>query len=372
MNYYKFIRGVAYDRALISKAEELTKSTGDGRISQLDMENLYELAQDGGKITAIEERTLHYIAQHFKATEKAKAWLAEQTFGEKEVNEIIRTVIEDRLGFESLEWVIDAEEVARQEALDNQQTFEQALFDAINGFINEVESSTSLRDIIAVETETDLEDIPAISAIAREWIEESTLYLVPLNFVQLSENSEFDFVLPDNAVDVQEFWVFGLEIPIFTEHNFVAQVRRRDFEQVFSFGYLPQSPNSQDLIEFILEQQFQLKDIDWQMPSEEIKYQRKFYGNLDFPAALRAVMHAFIHQDTGIESLRNLVMEVHEEVQPDDFKFQRMYDDYIDDKVKQYLNEGIIYLVPENIHQIEPDELEEVLPPENGERVENN
>ncbi|NJL74763.1 MAG: hypothetical protein HC892_06715 [Saprospiraceae bacterium] len=83
-------------------------------------------------------------------------------------------------------------------------------------------------------------------------------------------------------------------------------------------------------------------------------------------------MHAFIHQDTGIESLRNLVMEVHEEVQPDDFKFQRMYDDYIDDKVKQYLNEGIIYLVPENIHQIEPDELEEVLPPENGERVESN
>jgi len=368
MNYYKFVRGVAYDRALIHKAEELTKATGDGRISQLDMEELFQLAQDGGKITAIEERTLLYIAEHFKATEKAKTWFSEQKFGLKDTNEIIKTVIRDRLGFETLEWVIDAEEVALQERLENQQTFEQALYDAINGFIREAESSTSLRDIIASETGTDLEDIMMISTTIREWLEEATLYLVPFNLA----NETFDFVVPESSIDLQQYWVFGLEIPTFTEYNFISYVRRRDFEQVFSFGYLPESPSSQDLIASILELEFQLKDIDWQIPSEEIKHQRKLAGNIEFSTALRSAMHSFIYHDEDVESLRSLVVEIHQEVKPEQFKLRSMYDDYINDKIKKYLNEGVIYLVPENIHQLDPDDYEEVYPPEQGERVENN
>lgn len=71
MSYYKTIEGVKYDKALLEKAESLTKGAGDGRISLEDARNLTQETLDGNKVTEIERRTLNYIRRNFKLSEEA-------------------------------------------------------------------------------------------------------------------------------------------------------------------------------------------------------------------------------------------------------------------------------------------------------------
>lgn len=80
MSDYKTIDGIRYERALLEKAESLVAGAGDGRISFEDARALLNSALDGGRITRIERRTLHYIFDHYPVTDKARAWMAEQLF----------------------------------------------------------------------------------------------------------------------------------------------------------------------------------------------------------------------------------------------------------------------------------------------------
>ncbi|MFN8395031.1 MAG: hypothetical protein U0176_10320 [Bacteroidia bacterium] len=80
MSDYKTIEGIRYERALLDKAEELVAGAGDGRISFEDAKALIDNAMDGGRITRTERRTLHYIFENYKVTDKGRAYLAEQLF----------------------------------------------------------------------------------------------------------------------------------------------------------------------------------------------------------------------------------------------------------------------------------------------------
>jgi hypothetical protein len=80
MSDYKTIDGIRYEKTLLEKAESLVAGAGDGRISYEDMQALIESAMDGGRITRTERRTLHYIFDNYKVTDKAKAWAQEQLF----------------------------------------------------------------------------------------------------------------------------------------------------------------------------------------------------------------------------------------------------------------------------------------------------
>lgn len=80
MSNYKTIDGIRYEKELLDTAEALTANAGDGRISFEDAKALLESAMDGGRITRTERRTLHYIFENHKVTEKAKVWMAEQLF----------------------------------------------------------------------------------------------------------------------------------------------------------------------------------------------------------------------------------------------------------------------------------------------------
>ena len=76
-SYYKKIQGVRYDRALLESAEERIKGQGDGRISDQDINEIIDLSKDGNKVTLNELRTIKYIRDHFRVTEKAQKTLSD-------------------------------------------------------------------------------------------------------------------------------------------------------------------------------------------------------------------------------------------------------------------------------------------------------
>ena len=75
-SYYKTIQGVRYDRSLLEAAEERISGQGDGRISEMDAEEIVELSKDGKGITETELRTLKYISENYHFTPKAAVWFA--------------------------------------------------------------------------------------------------------------------------------------------------------------------------------------------------------------------------------------------------------------------------------------------------------
>lgn len=69
--YYVTINGQQYDRALLEMAGSLIEGQGDGRISKIELQMLFEKTGDANKITDIEKNTLKYIIDHYNCTSNA-------------------------------------------------------------------------------------------------------------------------------------------------------------------------------------------------------------------------------------------------------------------------------------------------------------
>ena len=72
------IDGVKCDRGIIDACETAVKAKGDGRVSKEDAEKVFAKAADGFKVTRCARWTLRYCLAHFKWTEAAVTYLAEQ------------------------------------------------------------------------------------------------------------------------------------------------------------------------------------------------------------------------------------------------------------------------------------------------------
>jgi len=71
-SYYKTIAGVKYDKELLEQAE---KAAADGQVSVKEAQDLWKSAQDGRGVTKIERKTLEYVLEKLKFTDKASAYL---------------------------------------------------------------------------------------------------------------------------------------------------------------------------------------------------------------------------------------------------------------------------------------------------------
>ncbi len=75
-SYHKTIRGISYDRSLLETAKERILGQGEGRISEKDVYEIFELSKNSGGITEMRLRTLKYIRQNYPFTPNAAAWFA--------------------------------------------------------------------------------------------------------------------------------------------------------------------------------------------------------------------------------------------------------------------------------------------------------
>ncbi len=82
--YYQIINGKRYNASLIRNGEFRTRGGGDGRISVQDAQDLWRIAQDGGRVTEVEEDTLDYLLANLNWTEPARKWLQEERAQEVE------------------------------------------------------------------------------------------------------------------------------------------------------------------------------------------------------------------------------------------------------------------------------------------------
>ena len=83
-SYYEIIDGKRYNASLIRNAQFRIKGPSDGRISVQDAQDLWQLAMDGGRITEVEEDTLHYLLNTLNWTDKAKGWMQDELAKERE------------------------------------------------------------------------------------------------------------------------------------------------------------------------------------------------------------------------------------------------------------------------------------------------
>ena len=72
------IDGVKCDRGIIDASETAVKAKGDRRVSKEDAEKVFAKAAEGFKVTRCARWTLRYCLAHFKWTEAAVTYLAEQ------------------------------------------------------------------------------------------------------------------------------------------------------------------------------------------------------------------------------------------------------------------------------------------------------
>ena len=77
-SFYKTIKDIRYDRALLEAADERILGRSSSRFSKKDAEDIIRLAKDGGRITEAELNTLNYIRENYNFTPNAAAWFAGQ------------------------------------------------------------------------------------------------------------------------------------------------------------------------------------------------------------------------------------------------------------------------------------------------------
>ena len=80
MPYYKQINNVRYDRKLLSKALKLMSEDRNLQITEEGIKQLWEEAQDGGRVTDCERKTLEYIVINYETTAGAKQFLNYKLF----------------------------------------------------------------------------------------------------------------------------------------------------------------------------------------------------------------------------------------------------------------------------------------------------
>ena len=77
-SYYKVIDGERYDRELLDTANELIKNKEVELLNLEDAEKLWVDAEDAGKVTDVESKTIEYIINNINCTESAKEYLREK------------------------------------------------------------------------------------------------------------------------------------------------------------------------------------------------------------------------------------------------------------------------------------------------------
>lgn len=244
LSYYKIINGLRYDRKLIETAEQLTEGRGDGRISQKDAEIIWTSVQDGAGITATEKRSLLYLMETLRWSEKAAAWIREQIDlrietedDEKSIDHII--LVEFKLT--QLTYQIDLTDVEEQEQLPgNQLRFTDALRIALDTLLtsnSERESPRFLiRQIFGLFPEDDPQAADKITAHLLQYLEQGELRLLPREDWSKAD-AEFDYNPPEEGESVDLNWVFSLYLPTLSDHLYWIIVPREGEMEAYVYGF---------------------------------------------------------------------------------------------------------------------------------------
>ena len=335
MSYYQFIEGVRYTRDLIDTAKSFTRGRGESRISFDEIRAIYQIAQDGSRITDTERRTLSYIADTFTLTDKARKWLVEkldQQTDDQGIRTIFNRVVRQEFGLDNLKTNIDGKEVQQQELIAGPRgrMFEAALRGAIDAYLFRSIDQLSFGAFVSRQANANT-FVPIPFNDQKAILDTGTLYLVPGHENDLSA---FALDVPPN-LEIDEYWVFLLEIPQYFPAIFTAFVARQSNRQ-FSKGYISRKPKFEDISQSIIKNLLGYTALSWKLPTSIINQQLQGQENQNFGNALFATLNAAIYNGESSLSFRDFIQE---EIWPDP-------DRNVADYIRDYINTGTLYLIP--------------------------
>lgn len=340
MSYYKIINGLRYDRVLLEEAQRMTKGQGDGRISHDDIRELYERAMDAGAVTDIEKRTLLYIRDHFNATDKAVEWLNEQDLPALGPEKTIEKVVRREFGLKNLQLEFNEEEVARQQELPGDYSFEEILGNALNmlatpadyrGFISPwdfFEPSLAAKEHAREPFRIGLANM-----------DEGVLYLLPLDFKEKKAVGEFSRELPGDDRSPEEYWIFGLEIPRYPRFRFFAFLKRKGRYGSYAKAFLSHQFPLDERLRLVVEGYLDAPGLQWKISPEEVARQEEFGNAVSFEDVLYWVLSLGLTNGESSVSLYDYFIQ---EVWIDEDNPDASFDFFL----REYLRHGVLYLLP--------------------------
>ncbi len=328
MTYYQYINGVRYARDLIAQAEESILAAENNRLSQLAVQELYQSAEDGRRITDTERRTLWYILENRSLTPEAREWLGRrlQLSSDSGFQQRIGRILREEYQLKNLQWEIAEEEAKKQEALGFPRLFESAFRGALDAFLTRNIGQLSLAAFVNRQA-FDVVLGPTPEQLLKSYLDRGTLYLVPTT-ASLPVDLPPEFDLDSN-------WLFVLRIPEFEPVLFSAQVSRAQNIQS-SRGYISTKPALEERIEAVLKRFTNLPGLRWQINAEEVERQLELQSNQNFGNGLFSAMHTGIYNGESSLSFRDFIRD---EIWPDP---ERHLNEYI----QEYVNTGTLHLIP--------------------------
>ena len=125
----------------------------------------------------------------------------------------------------------------------------------------------------------------------------------------------------------------------------------------------------EEIIAIILEDEFDLPELEFFADEDEIYSQSQLENVIDFDDALRIALTCFLEDGHDLESPRNVVAQSHN-IYPDSYPDKEEYEVALTAKLREYFQEAVIDLVP--LEMPEDEEEWDFSPPQNGEPVAEN
>ncbi len=330
-SYYRFIDGVRYARDILDAADFFTRENGEAGISLEEIQQIFDSARDGWRITDTEKRSLQYIARKYPLAREARSWLHEQIRSIRgELDEEIRLIMRAEFDLPNIRWEIDPEEVNRQEAEGGFRLIESAVRGALTAFLERSIGPLSFAATVANRT-LPPGIRPTPRALLEFYLDQATLFLAPLDE---SRRRALEYDLPRD-LNTDNSWVFGLYVPTFYPLQFLANVSRRQLG-LLSTGYFSQRADLATLTSRITEDLVDLPGLEVRVDPKELKHQMALKAEQNFGAALFAALDAGIFNGESSLSFRDFIRE---EIWPDPDRSLKSY-------MREYLNNGILHLIP--------------------------
>lgn len=307
MSYYKIINGIRYDRSLLEAAEQYTEGRGEWRISLDEIQSIYTLAMDGGKITETEWRTLRYIAQNFTLTNPAQEWLAQQieeSGGMLNVDAILQRIVREEFGLNGLNWQIPADEANRQnEKASSIVDFAAAIRSSLRAFLERGFNQLSLEAVARRRVSGAETSAQNRQNIRRFLNDGGILYLVPE-----ADRDNFELDLPYD-LDTENHWYIALHIPTFAPVVFLARIARNNPSNFFNIGFISRRPPLEDIVRSVVVSLAQMPGLDSAIEAVEVGRQLEIVEHQNFGEALFAALFVGIFNGESSFSFRDFIRD---------------------------------------------------------------
>jgi hypothetical protein len=315
------IDGVSYDSQLLKAAITFTQGKGEYRISLEEIQSLYRIAHEGKSATDIKIATLHYIAGHYRLTEKAQKWFSEhlQPVENDSIEATIKKIL-DQYELFNLRLSIDSDIVNTYLSSANGRDWESIFRGVIEAYLGGSQGHLSLEAVVA-RMEGTFDELSDPKPLLKSYLDKGTLYLLSADE---THDEKMPYDLPEWP-DMAENWIFVFRSPDFGPLEFFAFVHPEKNIQ-FNRGQFSKKADLDLVIDTVVKQFGVAFDLQLNIPSNELQLQMALQPHQNFGNALyNALFTEVFKEQNGTGSFDFIGQKPPDETDADDNNPMQLY-----------------------------------------------